>query len=77
MTDTTMTTILATNGLITLAYAAVGIIIGWGVLRALDRLGGIDFKATAERISNEAKPAAIYFGLRFVGVCTLIGMAIS
>lgn len=72
-----MTEMLTASAVITVLYALFGIFAGWLVLRALDFIGGVDFKRTVRGISYEPLPAAIYFGARFIGVCLLIGMAVS
>ncbi|SEG12872.1 hypothetical protein [Marinobacterium lutimaris] len=73
----TMDGVLMVSSLLTLAFALLALFMGWLSLRLLDRMGGINFKETVGRITYEPKPAAIYFGLRFVGVCVLLGMVLS
>nr|WP_245634998.1 hypothetical protein [Marinobacterium profundum] len=72
-----MAEVLTANAVITLMYALFALFAGWLALRALDVLGGVDFKTTAWRISSEPLSAAIYFGARFIGVCLLIGQVVS
>jgi hypothetical protein len=77
MTDISITTLLTVSGIQTLAFALIAILLGWLLLRGLDRLSRVDFKLTMTRIAHEPHAAALYFGCRFVGVCLLLGMVLS
>lgn len=72
-----MTEILATSTALTLGYAVAAILLTWGLLRALDRAAGLNPKETIRSITDDPKAAALYFGLRFLGACLLVGLAIS
>jgi hypothetical protein len=72
-----MNEVILTSSIITIATALVAIIMAWLMLRLLDALGFIDFKTTIVRICSNETSAAVYFGLRFVGVCILFGMVLS
>ncbi len=72
-----MTEVLVTSSAMTVTFALVAIIMGWFLLRWLDRMGGVVFEQTVKGICDEPVAAALYFGLRFVGVCVLLGMVIS
>lgn len=72
-----MNEVILTSWLMTVSYAALAVVGGWWLLRLLDRIGGVNFKETVGRITSEPLSAAIYFGLRFLGVCLLLGMVIS
>ena len=72
-----MIDVLMTSSAMTLGFALLALLMGWLALRVLDRTGGVNFKETMGRISYEPKPAAIYFGLRFIGMCLLIGLVLS
>ena len=59
-----------------LVLAICALFLVWLMLRVLDKLAGRPFGEVYETITRDAKASALYFGLRFVGACTLVGMVI-
>lgn len=59
-----------------LVLAVCALILVWLMLRVLDKLAGRPFGEIYEVITLDAKASALYFGLRFAGACTLVGMVI-
>lgn len=73
-----MNEVMLASGLMTLFYALFALVTAWGVLRILDRLTGVNFREVLnEVITHDPMASASYFGLRFFGVCVLIGLTIS
>ena len=59
-----------------LVLAICALFLVWLMLRVLDKLAGRPFGEIYEVITLDAKASALYFGLRFVGACALVGMVI-
>lgn len=72
-----MEEIIITSSMLTLAFAVVAIIGVLMVLRVFDWLTGTPFNNIREVIQSEAKASALYYGLRFLGVCLLVGQLFS
>jgi len=69
---------IAAEGLmLRIVYAVMMVGVVWLVLRGLDRLAGVDFRNIMEVISADPKAAALYMGLRFLGVVLGMGLIIS
>ena len=62
---------------IAIVGAIVGLIAAWFVLRTFDASSQIDFKKAFDKMEQDAKAIALYFGLRFLGVAILIGFIIG
>ena len=61
-----------------LGFAIGALFLARVVLKHLDKSNGIDFtEHVMSGLINSPQALAIYYGLRFVGVCLLIGMVIS
>lgn len=66
-----------------LAIAGYGLALtaAWFGLRLFDRAGQIDFIASLDRIEQDPRAAAEYFGRRFMGVCLgaafVVGVALA
>lgn len=58
-----------------LVTMAVAILAGFGILRFLDWVSGIDFTSWAENAGDVAM--AIYLGMRLLAVCALLGLLLS
>ncbi|WP_430437933.1 hypothetical protein [Oceanibaculum nanhaiense] len=72
-----MTDILFVSQALAMLNLAVAILVAWGVLRFLDRLGGQKFGNAWERLNSGGHVGlGLYLGLRFVGVAFLVGSAI-
>lgn len=65
------------NLLILIGMIPIGVFAAWAVLRWLDHLGGISFKADIVPALFATNGVGVYYGLRFVGVCYLIGQLAS
>lgn len=72
-----MEEVIITSTSLTLLFAVVAIVCVLLVLRIFDVLTGAPFSTTREVIRNDAKAAAVYYGLRFLGVCLLVGQLFS
>ena len=72
-----MNEVLMTSALMTMFYAVMAVAVTWGMLRLLDVAGGLYSKKIIWRIGDDPRSACIYFGLRFLGACILVGLAIS
>lgn len=76
-----------TLGVVALAVLAVaGVAFAWGVSRLMDAANGRSFyrKGSAARwsgilntIEGDAQACALYYGLRWLGICILIGWLFS
>lgn len=66
-----MNEVLLTNLGILVGLIPVGVLLGWGLLRGLDKLSGVRFEDAFGRISEDPKALAVYYGARFIGVMYL------
>lgn len=76
-TGVAMTEVMITSGLYRLVFAVVAILSLFLLLRLLDHLSGTTFRLTFKRITYDPRSAALYFGLRFLGACILLGLLLS
>lgn len=61
-----------------LLYAAVAVLLLVGILRLWDRANGAPFRDVMQRtVLRDARAAALYFGLRLVGLGLLVGLLIG
>lgn len=72
-----MTEILATSIIMRAIIALIALVVIWGLFRALDHASGHPFKEAVEKMYESPLALAIYYGLRFVGGCVLIGLLLS
>ena len=72
-----MQEVLVTSSLLTLAFAMLALVLVLVVLRLFDMVTGTPFSETKKVIKNDPKAAATYYGLRFLGVCLLVGQLFS
>jgi len=72
-----MNEILITSSSLTMAFAVLAIVLVLMVLRIFDVVTGTPFSSTKKVIQDDAKAAAVYYGLRFLGVCLLVGQLFS
>lgn len=49
----------------------------WAFQRAVNKSVGVDMGQVARDIAKDPACAALYFGLRFLGSCVLLGWALS
>ena len=71
-----MQQLLIVSTLQTLMMAICAVLLVWLLLRLLDRISGCKFTVFLEEIRNDSMASAVYFGLRFLGACLLVGLAI-
>lgn len=64
-----MSEVIALSMLIDLVKFAGAVTAAWGILRILDHMADNKFTAALDVILQDPKAVALYFGLRFVGVC--------
>ena len=57
--------------------ALIALLATWGALRLLDSLGGKPFGGALNAIRGGSYATAIYYGLRFVGACLLVGLVLG
>lgn len=62
---------------IALAALVIALIGIWFTLRTFDSSSEINFKEAFNKIESDPKAMATYYGLRFVGVATMIGFVIG
>lgn len=55
-------------------YGAAGLVVAILFSRWLDSRAGIVFQDMIKRVAEDAKAAALYYGLRWIGICLLIAM---
>jgi len=60
-----------------MTHAVIAVFIAWVILRQLDRMAKIKFPEVMEKIHESSFSLSLYFGLRFLGVCLLIGDVVS
>jgi len=72
-----MNEVIMTSTMLSVFYALVAVLGAWLMLRLLDRVSGVDFTKTMLGVCANEHSAAIYLGLRFMGVCILFGMVLS
>jgi hypothetical protein len=58
-------------------WAALAVLLLWGLLRLWNHLTGDSFDYAFKEIVNDPPAAAVYFGLRFVGIALLVGMVLG
>lgn len=75
--------VIAVSSLLKLGFAFIALGLVWGVLRGLDYLMGLKFKtilngsSSKKGIRDDSIAIAIYFSIRFLGTCILVGWVIS
>lgn len=62
---------------IALAALAIGLIGTWFVLRTFDASSGIDFKRAFDKVEEDGRSIALYYGLRFIGVAFMVAFVIG
>lgn len=55
--------------LVDMAKFAGAVTAAWGILHILDRMAETKFTDALDTILGDPKAVALYFGLRFAGVC--------
>lgn len=65
------------NLIILLVLIPVGVLSAWATLRGLDKLNGMVFKRDIGPGIRDSSSVGVYYGLRFFGVCYLIGQLAS
>ena len=72
-----MDQIVILSSLLNLGYAAAALALCWAVLTGLDRLNHAPFTKVQEVINADPRAAALYRGLRFLGVALLVGQLLA
>ncbi|TKA91822.1 hypothetical protein FAZ79_00515 [Guyparkeria sp. SB14A] len=72
-----MSEVLFTSTLFTLVMALAAVIGAVFTLRWLDRRAGHSFREAIEVLRHDPLGLALYHGLRFLGVCLLVGLLFS
>jgi len=62
---------------IALAALVLGLIGTWFVLRTFDASSEIDFKKAFDKVEEDGKAVALYYGLRFIGVAGMVAFVIG
>lgn len=60
-----------------LAFALAACVGAWAMLRALDKSLGVGFRSIHHELGKGNVAIALYYGLRFIGVAILIGLALG
>jgi len=72
-----MEEVLFTSGVYRLAFALLALLGLFLLLRLFDKLSGHSFNTAYSRINDNAQALAVYYGLRFMGACLLLGQLLS
>lgn len=76
-----MLTVMTMGALALIVLATVGVSCAWGLSRAMDRANqsrrASRFLRVLERIEEDPHAAAVYYGMRWLGICILIGWLFS
>ena len=76
-----MLTVITLGSLALVVLGVVGVASAWLVSRLMDRANQSSrasrFLRVLERIEEEPQAAAVYYGLRWMGICILIGWLFS
>jgi hypothetical protein len=67
-----MDQVIIANLTILLGMIPVGILLGWGMLRGLDKMVGVKFREALKHMSRDPKAVAIYYSTRFAAVMYLV-----
>ena len=63
--------------LLSVMHFAIAIALAFVVLRALDSISRFDWRQICDRIEENPRAIALYFGLRFVAVLYLAGQCLA
>jgi len=72
-----MSEVIITSMAIKVAMAFMALLVIWGLFRLLDRSTGLPFYKAMEIMYENPVALAVYYGLRFLGACFLIGLLLS
>lgn len=73
-----MSDVVIMSTVLNLVFAVLAVVALVFLLRWFDKQAGVGFTEWIEAVSNEnPKALAIYYGLRFLGVCLLVGAIIQ
>lgn len=72
-----MNQVLLTSIGLQLVTAIIALLVIWGMFRLLDRGMGHPFADAVEKMYENPMAVALYYGLRFLGACILIGLLLS
>ena len=76
-----MLTVMTLGAVALVVLAVVGVASAWVLARLMDRANqshrASRFLRVLERIEEDSQAAALYYGLRWVGICILIGWLFS
>jgi hypothetical protein len=60
-----------------LVYFTIAVATGWAVLRGLDKLNGSEFSNAQRGMEDGNLALAVYYGLRFMGICVIASAFLS
>lgn len=73
--------VMTVGALALIVLAVVGVACAWALARAMDHANqsprASRFLRVLEQIEEDPKAAALYYGLRWLGICILIGWLFS
>ncbi|WP_435102334.1 hypothetical protein [Arhodomonas sp. AD133] len=69
--------VIVVSTVLDIGLALVALALLWGVFRLLDRAAGRDWYEVSSTILHEPLAAAVYYGLRFIGAATLMGLLLG
>lgn len=73
-----MTDVVMISTALNLVFAIVAVVVLVCLLRWFDKQAGVGFSEWIKAVSNDnPKALAVYYGLRFLGVCLLVGAIIQ
>ena len=56
-------------------WGIVMLCVYWGMLRLMDKAAGLDFRHTIDKIEQDPRAAAEYFGRRAIAVAIIVSIA--
>lgn len=72
-----MQNVVFTSLLMQAVTAVAALLLIWVLFRVLDKGTGMPFSKAIETIYQSPNAVALYYGLRFLGACVLIGQLLS
>lgn len=72
-----MLDVLAVSQSLNLGWAIVALLAAVAFSRWLDRRARVTFPESLARMRSDARATAVYYGLRWLGICYLLGAVVD